>query len=381
MIKWKKTTYPSTFIKLSDELAKVRSMLSADVYNKNTEKYRGKQEHSISQLGIFAELIARHLMENNNGIKYKAALLLEERPVVEADIIMQGIGEMNYIDVKGVRSGGNTLRVNFKAHNNPKKKITHYLFIQPLNALYARFCWFTHEQVSEWTVVMSTYTECYELEIPKTQLKLKTMKQQPNYYAIISAEVRYDKNLTANAKLLYAEITALLNINGECFATNKYFSNLYGKSTVTISKWVSELVANGYISTYYTYKGGTKEIDRRYIRILKGGIKENFKGGIKENFKDNISLSKDKHINNKGTSFKKPTVNDIKEYCLWRNNGIDAETFFDFYESKNWLIGKNKMKDWKACVRTWEKRQNKTNNNNTTSHRHQKGGDYGDGKF
>ena len=199
------------------------------------------------------------------------------------------------------------------------------------------------------------------------------MKQQPNYYAIISAEVRYDKNLTANAKLLYAEITALLNINGECFATNKYFSNLYGKSVVTISKWVSELVANGYVSTYYTYKGGTKEIDRRYIRIIKGGIKENFK--------DNISLSKDKHINNKGASFKKPTVNDIKEYCLWRNNGIDAETFFDFYESKNWLIGKNKMKDWKACVRTWEKRQNKTNNKNTTSHRHKKGGDYGDGKF
>jgi len=199
------------------------------------------------------------------------------------------------------------------------------------------------------------------------------MKQQPNYYAIISAEVRYDKNLTANAKLLYAEITALLNINGECFATNKYFSNLYGKSVVTISKWVSELVANGYVSTYYTYKGGTKEIDRRYIRILKGGIKENFK--------DSISLSKDKHINNKGASFKKPTVNDIKEYCLWRNNGIDAETFFDFYESKNWMVGKNKMKDWKACMRTWEKRQNKTNNNNTTSHRHKKGGDYGDGKF
>ena len=93
MIKWKKTTYPSTFIKLSDELAKVRSMLSAKVYNKNTEKYRGKQEHSIQQLGIFAELIERHLMENNNGIRYKAAPLLEERPVVDADLIMQGVGE------------------------------------------------------------------------------------------------------------------------------------------------------------------------------------------------------------------------------------------------------------------------------------------------
>ena len=182
------------------------------------------------------------------------------------------------------------------------------------------------------------------------------MKQKPTYYAIISAEVRYDKNLSANAKLLYGEITCLTNENGFCFETNKYFADLYDKSKVTISKWISELVSSGYLSTSYTYKEGSKEIDKRYISILKGGIKENLKGGIKENFKDNISLSKDKHINNKGTSFKKPTVNDIKEYCLWRNNGIDAETFFDFYESKNWLIGKNKMKDWKACVRTWEKR-------------------------
>ena len=189
------------------------------------------------------------------------------------------------------------------------------------------------------------------------------MKQQPNYYAIISAEVRYDKNLTANAKLLYAEVTALLNMNGECFATNKYFSNLYGKSVVTISKWVGELISNGYISSSYTYKGGTKEIDRRYLSILKGGIKENDKGGIKEKFKDNntsinINLT---DSNNKGR-FKKPTVNEIAEYCIERKNNIDAETFYDFYESKDWKIGKNKMKAWKACVRTWEKRQTKNNN-------------------
>jgi Holliday junction resolvase-like predicted endonuclease len=167
VINWKNTTYPSSFIGLSDELAKVRSMLSADVYHKNSEKYRGKQEHSIQQLGIFAELIARHIMDNNKGVKYKVAALIDKKPVVEADIIMQGVGEINYIDVKGVRSEGNALRVNFKAHNNPKKKVTHYLFIQPLNGLHARFCWITHEQVSGWDVVLSTYTECYELIIPQ----------------------------------------------------------------------------------------------------------------------------------------------------------------------------------------------------------------------
>ena len=197
------------------------------------------------------------------------------------------------------------------------------------------------------------------------------MKEQPNYYAIISAEVRYDNNISANAKLLYAEITALLNMNGECFATNKYFSKLYGKSVVTISKWINELISNGYISSYYTYKGGTKEIDRRYLSILKGGIKENDKGGIKENFKDNnIKVNNNiTYSNNKGR-FKKPTINDINDYCKQRNNTIDAETFFDFYESKNWMVGRNKMKDWKACVRTWEKRQTNKKSSMSKIHLH-----------
>lgn len=53
--------------------------------------------------------------------------------------------------------------------------------------------------------------------------------------------------------------------------------------------------------------------------------------------------------------FKKPTLEEVKEYCLERQNGIDAENFIDFYESKGWLVGKNKMKDWKACIRTWER--------------------------
>ena len=49
-----------------------------------------------------------------------------------------------------------------------------------------------------------------------------------------------------------------------------------------------------------------------------------------------------------------PTVEEVREYCESRNNGIDPEHFVDFYSSKGWMIGKNKMKDWKAAVRTWE---------------------------
>lgn len=53
--------------------------------------------------------------------------------------------------------------------------------------------------------------------------------------------------------------------------------------------------------------------------------------------------------------FLKPDVLEIKQYCFSRGNNVDAETFFDFYESKGWVVGKSKMKDWRASVRTWER--------------------------
>ena len=58
------------------------------------------------------------------------------------------------------------------------------------------------------------------------------------------------------------------------------------------------------------------------------------------------------------TKFIPPTVEEIKVYCLERKNSVDAERFLDFYSAKGWMIGKNKVKDWKACIRTWERGDN-----------------------
>tara|TARA_R110002110_G_scaffold8685_1_gene43492 strand:+ start:1031 stop:1630 length:600 start_codon:yes stop_codon:yes gene_type:complete len=199
------------------------------------------------------------------------------------------------------------------------------------------------------------------------------MKENPNYYAIIPSEVRY-ADITPNAKLLYAEISALTNMNGKCNASTNYFAKLYKVSKTSIQNWLKCLEDNKFITRKNIYKEGSKEILSRYIKL--------FEYSTQDKLRDNNNITySNNNLTDSKARFKKPTVNDIKEYCLWRNNGIDSETFFDFYESKDWKVGKNKMKDWKACIRTWEKRQNKTNNNNTTSHRHQKGGDYGDGKF
>jgi hypothetical protein len=59
--------------------------------------------------------------------------------------------------------------------------------------------------------------------------------------------------------------------------------------------------------------------------------------------------------NNENKSFVVPTVEQIKMYCDERKNNVNPQRFFDFYESKGWLVGKSKMKSWKAAVRTWEK--------------------------
>lgn len=58
----------------------------------------------------------------------------------------------------------------------------------------------------------------------------------------------------------------------------------------------------------------------------------------------------------KRKNFEKPTVEEIAAYCAERKNEVDAQAFFDFYESKGWKVGAVKMRDWRASVRTWEKR-------------------------
>ena len=62
-----------------------------------------------------------------------------------------------------------------------------------------------------------------------------------------------------------------------------------------------------------------------------------------------------KNEKNERSIFIEPTFNEILEYCTQRKNGVDVNKFLNFYSSKGWMVGKNKMIDWKACVRTWEK--------------------------
>ena len=207
------------------------------------------------------------------------------------------------------------------------------------------------------------------------------------YFAIIPADVRYDVRLTPNAKLLYGEITALCNEKGFCWAMNEYFADLYSVSKVSVSKWVGNLRDCGYINVQMQYKEGTKQISNRHIRLATP-LKENLgtptkkslipsprkvKDPLKEKFKDNNTfnntinntvgetsspvLSKKKDLvkpKKKLVKFVPPTIEEVIDYCNSENAGIDPLGFWNFYDSKGWMVGKNKMKKWKSAVGTWK---------------------------
>jgi uncharacterized phage protein (TIGR02220 family) len=93
------------------------------------------------------------------------------------------------------------------------------------------------------------------------------MKEKPTYYAILPADVRYDNDLTPNAKLLYAEITVLTQSNGVCWASDNYFMELYNVKRQSIQRWLKSLEDRGYIKREVIYKNNSNEIEKRFIRV------------------------------------------------------------------------------------------------------------------
>lgn len=153
-------------------------------------------------------------------------------------------------------------------------------------------------------------------------------KENPNYYAIIPASVRYNKSLTPNAKLLYGEITALCNEKGFCWASNDYFARLYGVSKGSISSWIGQLAKMKYITIQLVYREGSKEILNRYIKLFEYPIQENLNTPIPEILKDNITS-----LNNTDNSI--PTPKQKRE----------DERFLIFYQNYPRKVGKKKARE------------------------------------
>lgn len=126
--------------------------------------------------------------------------------------------------------------------------ITYYVYITKKNDLI-----YKKTKVSNFVKIDTCNSYEHRLLFKEMKLKLfkwvgGSMENKPNYYAIIPANVRYDKELSPNAKLLYGEITALCNEKGYCWANNSYFAELYSTSDRQIQRLIKNLIEKKYIS-------------------------------------------------------------------------------------------------------------------------------------
>jgi hypothetical protein len=170
---------------------------------------------------------------------------------------------------------------------------------------------------------------------------------QPNYYAIIPAEVRYSA-IKPNAKLLFGELTALSNKHGYSFASNNYFAELYSVSKNTISLWIKELIDAGFVSSQLI-KDKNQIIERRiYITFKSDTIIKNDERGIIKNNEDNKTsintIKKNININERKFNFK---------FLIWDLKEISNETkneFFNYWSEANHSNTKMKFE----LEKTWD---------------------------
>lgn len=160
--------------------------------------------------------------------------------------------------------------------------------------------------------------------------------ENPSYYSVIPAKVRYDDRLRANEKLLYGEISALSNKDGECWASNSYFAKVYKVTTPAISKWISDLEEYGYISIEYIRKIGSKELEKRIIHLnevltnVNGGINKKLIG-YSQKFKENNTS-----INNKEKE-ERNFQKELKDVIEFYENNITLITSFISEDMEKYL--------------------------------------------
>lgn len=138
----------------------------------------------------------------------------------------------------------------------------------------------------------------------------------------------------------------------------KQFIIPFDSGVIVIKHWrINNYLRNDrYIETKYKEEKSKLTLDDNLVYQLDtNGIHSIDKNRIVKNSIEEKEIYKEKDSKKN----KKPTLEEVKEYCLERNNNVDAELFINYYESNGWKVGKNSMKDWKACVRTWER--NKVN--------------------
>lgn len=170
-------------------------------------------------------------------------------------------------------------------------------------------------------------------------------------YIVVQGWMVTQLKLKGNELLVFAIIYGFSQ-DGESRFTGgrQYLADWTNSTKQGIQKNLKSLLEKGYIQKEEKTINGVKLVDYRATQLTGGG-QQSLLGGRQQSCPHNIDIDKP----SKNNRFIPPTVEEVRAYCIERGNGVDPERFVDYYTSKGWMIGKNKMKDWKAAVRTWER--------------------------
>jgi DNA-binding MarR family transcriptional regulator len=175
----------------------------------------------------------------------------------------------------------------------------------------------------------------------------------------IPIEIWQDKSLSWNEKILLMEIDSFTSKGHECYISNEYIADLLGVTERSASRLLSHLLESGLIRVVKF--DGRKRYVESTISFQAEWTQMSMQGGQSRPHTDNNEYMNNNSLYKGGSpKFQKPTLEDIRQYCISRANNVDPEQFFNFYESKGWMVGKTHMRDWRAAVRTWEKREKET---------------------
>jgi len=190
----------------------------------------------------------------------------------------------------------------------------------------------------------------------------------------IPKEVWLNKELSLTEKALLAEIDSFTGEGKAFYKSNDTIQEEYKVSRPTISKSLKKLEGMGFIKI---------EFDGRRRKVTYQADRKNFTGRGKDSYGQTVN-------NLRAAGKNSTSINTVKEQvkeqvkknrgftppkleecmCTFEEAGSttdEGEKFFNFYTSKGWMVGKSKMKDWKAAARNWIKRNNNEQRNTTTS--------------
>ena len=172
----------------------------------------------------------------------------------------------------------------------------------------------------------------------------------------IPIEIWQNRSLSWNEKILLMEIDSFTAKDRECYISNEYIAELLGISVSWASKCLSHLLELGLVRVVKF--DGRKRYVESTIQFKADLNESSMQDGTKVQHTNNNEYINNNSLYKKGSSrFQKPTIEEIRQYCLEKGYNVDAEQFFNFYESKGWVVGKSPMKNWRAAVSTWNKRE------------------------